>query len=102
MARSLAHPLRVQLTHMLARKGELCVCELTAEVTASQSSVSKHLAILREAGVVECRKDGLQVYYQIRTPCVIQFLDCLHTLLKEDRGLTISCVSEDSTGIPNN
>lgn len=84
LARSLAHPLRVQLTHLLTQRGELCVCELTELVEASQSSVSKHLAILRDAGVVESRKEGLMVFYEIRTPCVIQFLDCLDRMLEDD------------------
>lgn len=95
LARALAHPLRVQLTDLLTRRGEHCVCELTEKVSASQSSVSKHLSILREAGVVECRKEGLQVYYQIRTPCVIQFLHCLDSMLKEDMGRQVSCLYRD-------
>lgn len=84
IARSLSHPLRVQLAHILAQRGELCVWELTEEVEASQSSVSKHLAILKDVGVVECRRDGLKVYYQIRTPCILQFFECLDAILKED------------------
>lgn len=85
LARSLAHPLRVQLAHLLVKKGELCVCELIEEVVASQSNVSKHLAVLKNAGVVESRKEGLKVFYKVRTPCVIQFFDCLDGILEEER-----------------
>lgn len=98
LARSLAHPLRIELTHLLVKRGKLCVCELLEEVSASQSSVSKHLAILKNAGVVESRKEGLKVFYKVRTPCVIQFFDCLDGILEEDTMCTTCLYGEVRVG----
>lgn len=63
----LAHPVRLQLLDVLARnEGRVCVCDLEAAVPVKQPTVSHHLRILREAGLVESEKVGQWVYYRIR------------------------------------
>jgi DNA-binding transcriptional ArsR family regulator len=62
--RAIGEPLRIHLLDAL-RGGEATVTELADEVSASQQNVSKHLAVLAEAGVVERRKQGTHVYYRI-------------------------------------
>lgn len=57
--------------------GERCVCELKALVGFEMPTVSRHLGILREAGVVEDEKRGQQVFYRLRTPCVVRLFDCV-------------------------
>ena len=64
--------------------GELCVCELTELVGADQSTVSKHLAVLRQAGIVEDRKEGTMTYYSLRVRCLRGFWDCVESVLKEN------------------
>ncbi len=59
---ALADPTRLEIVHLLARAGELCVCDLTAAFDLGQPTVSHHLRILREAGIVTCRKAGQWVY----------------------------------------
>ncbi len=59
---ALADPTRLQMVHLLARSGELCVCDFTSAFDLSQPTISHHLRILREAGIVTCRKAGLWVH----------------------------------------
>ena len=62
----LAHPIRLQLLDVLARKaGEVCVCDLEASVPVKQPTVSHHLRLLREAGLISGDKRGLYMYYHV-------------------------------------
>jgi ArsR family transcriptional regulator, arsenate/arsenite/antimonite-responsive transcriptional repressor len=63
----LSHPIRLQLLACLAAGGgPVCVCDLEAVVPVKQPTVSHHLRLLREAGLVESEKRGLWVYYHVR------------------------------------
>ncbi len=79
--KALGHPTRLFLIEELGR-GERCVCELRDLVHADISTVSKHLSLLKEAGVVSDRKEGLKVFYSLRIPCVMNFFDCLDEMEK--------------------
>ena len=81
IVKALAHPTRLFLVDELSR-GERCVCELTRMVGADMSTVSKHLAVLRSAGIVEDEKRGSQVFYTLRCPCVLNFFTCVESVLK--------------------
>lgn len=62
----LAHPIRMQLLDMLVRKeGQVCVCDLEAAVPVKQPTVSHHLKLLREAGLVHSERQGLYAYYRV-------------------------------------
>jgi ArsR family transcriptional regulator len=63
-------------------RSERCVCELTAMVGSDVSTVSKHLSVLRNAGVVRDEKRGSKVYYILRTPCILNFMSCVETVIK--------------------
>jgi ArsR family transcriptional regulator, arsenate/arsenite/antimonite-responsive transcriptional repressor len=63
----LAHPVRLQLLDVLARNaGQVCVCDLEAAVPVKQPTVSHHLRLLREAGLIDCEKRGLWAYYFVK------------------------------------
>lgn len=62
---ALAHPLRLRTLLLLHTEGELCVCELTHALGVSQPMISRHLAQLREGGLVSDRRQGLWVYYRL-------------------------------------
>jgi ArsR family transcriptional regulator len=62
---AMAHDTRLRALILLAGHGELCVCELTHALGLSQPHVSRHLAQLREAGLVTDRREGIWVYYRI-------------------------------------
>ncbi|MFA6562352.1 MAG: metalloregulator ArsR/SmtB family transcription factor [Verrucomicrobiia bacterium] len=74
--KALAHPSRLFIVDELSR-GERCVCELTDMVGAEMSTVSKHLTLLKHAGIVEDDKRGVQVFYRLKTPCVMNFFQCV-------------------------
>jgi len=79
--KSLAHPTRLQIIERLAER-ETCVCDLQSMVSQDISTVSKHLAVLKNAGVVEDRKEGLRVFYSLRVPCVLRFMECVDEVLE--------------------
>ncbi len=62
--KALAHPVRVQILDML-RGGELCVCHLETALGKRQAYISQQLMVLRDAGLVESRKEGLSVFYRL-------------------------------------
>jgi len=80
--KALAHPVRLFGVEELSR-GERCVCELTDMVGLDVSTVSKHLLVLKNAGIVADDKRGKQVFYSLRTPCVLNFFQCLTSVLEE-------------------
>jgi DNA-binding transcriptional ArsR family regulator len=80
--KAMAHPTRLFIVDELARKGERCVCELTEMIGVDMSTVSRHLAMLRNAGIIEDRKCGSQVYYSLRVKCVLTFFDCVESVMK--------------------
>ena len=74
--KALGHPARLRIVEELLG-GERCVCELVDISTGGWSTVSRHLSVLKAAGIVEDEKDGLHVHYRLALPCVGTFLDCL-------------------------
>lgn len=74
--KALGHPARLRLVEELLA-GERCVCELVDVSAGGWSTVSRHLSVLKAAGVVADEKRGLQVHYRLALPCVGTFLDCL-------------------------
>jgi ArsR family transcriptional regulator len=80
--KALANESRLRIVDRLYR-GECSVGEPTEMIGSDQSTVSKHLAILRAHGVVSDRRDGNVVYYKLMTPCVMNFSSCATQVLKE-------------------
>lgn len=79
---SLAHPVRLQLLDVLARNGgRVCVCDLEAAVPVKQPTVSHHLRLLCEAGLVESEKVGQWVYYRIRRDAARSLRDRVQQVL---------------------
>lgn len=66
--KALSEDLRLQILALMFRHGELCVCEVERFLKVSQSTASRHLRYLLNAGIVEDRRDGLWVYYRIAPP----------------------------------
>lgn len=78
--KALGHPTRTFIALELA-KGERCVCELTEMIGADMSTVSKHLNIMREVGLVVSEKRGLQMHYSLTSPCVLSFFSCVESVV---------------------
>jgi len=81
--KALAHPTRLFIVDQLA-DGERCVCELTDLIDADVSTVSKHLSVLRDAGIVADDKRGNQVFYSLRVPCVLNWYSCVEGVMQAD------------------
>ncbi len=79
--KAMAHPTRLFLVEELS-KGERCVCALTAMVGDDISTVSRHLSILKNAGIVTDTKRGTQVFYKLRIRCALNFFACVESVLK--------------------
>ncbi len=79
--KALANPYRLWMVEKLAVQ-ELCVCEFNDALDLDYSTISRHLTILRKAGIVQYRKNGKQVYYSLRTPCILGFLSCFDEVVK--------------------
>ena len=79
--KALAHPTRLALVDALAER-ERCVCDLAKMAGADLSTVSKHLSLLRSAGIVTDRKRGLQVFYRLCCPCITNFFGCVEAVLR--------------------
>ena len=79
--KAMAHPSRLFIVDELSRQ-ERCVHELTEMVGADISTVSKHLSVLKNAGIVQDEKRGAQVYYSLKVPCVLNFFSCVETVMK--------------------
>ena len=80
--KAVAHPLRLAVVDYL-RDDERCVCEIAGHVRSERSNISRHLALMVHAGVLSNRKEGLKVYYRLRTPCVLNFLACVDGVIRE-------------------
>jgi len=63
--RALGDPIRLELLALIAARGPICVCHLQDELPYSQSRISKHLGVLRSAGLVTTRREGTWVYYAL-------------------------------------
>ena len=83
VAKALAHPSRLLILDAIADR-EKCVCELTDLVDADQSTVSKHLSILKQAGIIADRKDGSKTFYRPTICCLKGFWECIESVLKEN------------------
>jgi DNA-binding transcriptional ArsR family regulator len=81
MFKALGDPVRLRLVSLIARHpgGEACVCEISVPFDVSQPTISHHLKLLREAGLLECERRGTWVYYRV-VPSVLQQLSSVLTV----------------------
>jgi DNA-binding transcriptional ArsR family regulator len=65
--KSLGHPIRLQIIEILSEEGEVCVCHLEHLLGLRQAYISQQLSQLREAGLVENRREGLNIFYSLKS-----------------------------------
>jgi DNA-binding transcriptional ArsR family regulator len=82
--KSFAHPSRLLIIEML-EKGPLCVGELTEAIGADITTVSKHLSVLKRAGLVKDVKHGTFSEYSLICGCVSHFIDCIESGMAEGK-----------------
>ena len=88
--KALGSPARLTLVRTL-QGGERCVCDLVEAIGLGWSTTSRHLEILREAGVVSSEKRGQQVFYRLKLACVAEFIACLDGASSERLGRGAAC-----------
>jgi len=79
--KALAHPTRLCIVDELGGKGERCVRELTDMIGSDMSTVSRHISILKNAGLLDVERRGSNLYYSLRVACALDFLDCVEAVL---------------------
>ena len=82
VVKAIAHPARLFILERLRNK-EYCVNSLTEELGYDTSTVSKHLSILKNVGLISDEKRGLNVFYKLRTPCVLDMLLCVNKTVRQ-------------------
>jgi ArsR family transcriptional regulator len=87
----LAHPTRLFIVDQISKE-ERCVCDLTEMIGADMSTVSKHLSVLKDAGVVTDEKRGLMVFYRLRVPCILNLFGCIEGVLKSNAEAQIAAM----------
>jgi ArsR family transcriptional regulator, arsenate/arsenite/antimonite-responsive transcriptional repressor len=78
--KAMAHPSRLFIIEEL-HTGERCAGELTDRIGADASTVSRHLTILKNAGLIADEKRGNSIYYSLRCPCIMDFIGCVEDVL---------------------
>jgi DNA-binding transcriptional ArsR family regulator len=89
--KAMAHPTRLFIVDQLSRK-EWCVCELKDMIGADMSTVSKHLSILKSAGIVQDEKRGTMVFYSLKMPCILNFFGCVESVIKSTAKLQMELI----------
>jgi len=79
--KALAHPSRLYMVEKIREKPH-CVCELTELVGSDTSTVSKHLSILKAAGILSDRKEGTTVYYSLACECIDEILSGVESVVR--------------------
>jgi ArsR family transcriptional regulator len=79
---AMSHPARLEILELL-RDGESCVCHIQAMLDQRQAYISQQLNILRQAGLITSRKEGLRVYYKIYNPDLFDLLDQVQGILQK-------------------
>lgn len=88
--RALGNEARLRIAEALSER-ETCVSDLRELVGTSWSTVSQHLTVLKNAGVVACTRHGNQVRYRLALPCVTTFVQCLNATRDAQRAEVRSC-----------
>ncbi|MHC4510444.1 MAG: ArsR/SmtB family transcription factor [Planctomycetota bacterium] len=83
--KAVAHPVRLQIVELLAQK-EMCVGDIVDALGGKQAITSQQLTMMKDKGVLGCRRDGAKVYYRIENKNVIKLLHCVYDHCKTKRG----------------
>lgn len=79
--KGLAHPVRLSIVEALA-DSEMCVCDIAEMFHFDRTTISKHLALMKNLGILEDRKEGLKVYYSLRIRCLPSMLSCIEKVVE--------------------
>jgi ArsR family transcriptional regulator len=92
--KALGHPARMAIIHAL-EFGPVCACDLAEAAGSGPSTTSRHLTVLRHAGLIEDERRGQQIFYRLVYPCVLSFADCLNRV---DAGEAVQSLPQGCCG----
>lgn len=95
--KSLAHPTRIFIVDLIYRNGAYCVQELTDQVGVDASTISRHLSVLKSAGILSDKKDGTKVYYDLACQCLDQFMSGLQGVVRSKRSRDLEMLGLSAT-----
>jgi ArsR family transcriptional regulator len=91
--KAMGHPLRLAVIEFL-QASEKCVCEIVDHAGTGMSNISKHLSVLKKAGIVSDRREGLKIMYSLTMPCALDFAHCVEGVvikrLDEQRSVLVA------------
>ncbi len=81
--KALASPVRLKIVDELSR-GERCMCELQPLFPMNKSTLSRHVAALKNVGIVSERREGVRVFLKLQTPCILTLFDCTMGVIRAE------------------
>lgn len=90
VVKAMAHPTRLLVMERLTHGGQ-CVNELTALAGCDVTTLSKHLAVMKKAGLLQCERRGVSIYYQIACPCFLEFFRCIDLITANHEAQIVNC-----------
>ncbi len=82
--KAMSHASRLIIINELSKEDK-CVCELQKIIGSDMSTVSKHLSVLKNAGIITSEKKGLMVIYHLEIPCILEFLSCSQKVINANK-----------------
>ena len=81
--KAIAHPTRLMILDLL-KISEQCVSEIQEEIEVDFSTISKHLQVMKAAGLLEQRREKKHIFYRLRVPCIMNFMGCIDEVIRKD------------------
>jgi len=81
--KALASPVRLKIVDELSR-GERCMCELQPLFPMNKSTLSRHVAALRNVGIISERRDGVRIFLKLETPCILKVFECAMGVIRAE------------------
>lgn len=81
--KALASPVRLMIVQELSR-GERCICELQPLFPMNKSTLSRHVAALKNVGIVSERREGVRCFLKLQTPCILNVFDCAMGVIRAE------------------
>jgi len=79
--KALGNPVRLKIVEELSR-GERCMCELQPMFPMNKSTLSRHVTVLKNVGIVSERREGVRCFLKLETPCIVNVFDCTMAVIR--------------------
>lgn len=99
MIKALANPIRLKIVDELGR-GERCICELQPLFSVNKSTLSRHVAELKNVGIVGERREGVRRYLRLLTPCVLHMIECAMGVIRAEARRQAELAEDGATNPP--